>query len=188
MMDRRAFVGRLLEGRGDLMVVTGIGSATYDVAAHGDHALNFYLWSAMGSTAMVGLGLALARPDRRVCVITGDGDVLMGMGSLATIGVKQPGNLSLVVLDNRHYGATGMQPSHTAAGIDLAKAAEACRFTRVLAVSELDAADEVRGLLHGGQGPIFIHARVAADDQKRIIPSRDGIAIKQRFMAASGRA
>jgi thiamine pyrophosphate-dependent acetolactate synthase large subunit-like protein len=184
-MDRRKFVGRLLEARGDLMVVTGIGSATYDVAAHGDHALNFYLWSAMGSTAMVGLGLALARPDRRVAVITGDGDVLMGMGSLATIGVKQPSNLSLVVLDNRHYGATGMQPSHTAAGIDLAKAAEACKFARVLAVSELDSADEVRGLLHGGQGPIFVHARVAADDQKRIIPSRDGIAIKQRFMAAA---
>jgi len=187
MMDRRKFVGRLLEGRGDLMVVTGIGSATYDVAAHGDHALNFYLWSAMGSTAMVGLGLALARPDRRVAVITGDGDVLMGMGSLATIGAKQPANLSLVVLDNRHYGATGMQPSHTAAGIDLAKAAEACRFRRVRAVSELDSADEVRKLLHNGEGPIFVHARVEADDQKRIIPSRDGIAIKQRFMQAAGK-
>ena len=102
------------------MVVTGLGSSTYDVAACGDHPLNFYLWSAMGTTAMVGLGLALARPDRRVAVITGDGDVLMGMGSLATIGVKQPENLSIVVLDNRHYSATGMQPSHTAAGIDLA--------------------------------------------------------------------
>src|SRR5437899_8748960 len=107
-MDGRKFVARLLADRNGLLVVTGIGSSTYDVAACGDHPLNFYLWSAMGSTAMVGLGLALARPDRRVAVITGDGDMLMGLGSLATIGVKRPGNLSVVVLDNRHYSATGM--------------------------------------------------------------------------------
>ena len=184
MMDRRPFVAALLADRGDLLVVTGIGSSTYDVAACGDHPLNFYLWSAMGTTAMVGLGLALARPDRRVAVITGDGDILMGMGSLATIGVKQPDNLSVVCLDNRHYSATGMQPSHTAAGIDLAGTAESCRFKRVERVSAVDSAAAMRGLLHTGQGPIFIHAKVEADDQKRIIPSRDGYAIKQRFMQA----
>ena len=187
MLDRRQFVAGLLVDRGDLLVVTGLGSSTYDVAACGDHPLNFYLWSAMGTTAMVGLGLALARPDRRVAVITGDGDMLMGMGSLATIGVKQPDNLSIVVLDNRHYSATGMQPSHTAAGIDLAGMAESCRFRRVEKVAELDSAATMRTLLHMGQGPIFIHARVEADDQPRIIPSRDGYAIKQRFMQASAK-
>src|SRR4249919_3463240 len=128
MMDRRPFVAGLLADRSDLLVVTGLGSATYDVAACGDHPLNFYLWSAMGSTAMVGLGLALARPDRRVAVITGDGDMLMGLGSLATIGVKQPKNLTVIVLDNAHYGETGMQPSHTEAGINFAALALACRF------------------------------------------------------------
>src|SRR5215475_11835424 len=159
-MDRRKFVGRLLEQRNDLMVVTGIGSATYDVAAHGDHPLNFYLWSAMGSTAMVGLGLALARPDRRVVVITGDGDVLMALGSLATIGVKQPGNLSIVCLDNRHYSATGMQPTATAAGVDLAGTAESCKFRQVERVSEVAGAAAMRKLLHSGEGPIFIHAKI----------------------------
>ena len=187
MMDRRPFVARLLVERGNLMVVTGLGSATYDVAACGDHPLNFYLWSAMGSTAMVGLGLALARPDRRVAVITGDGDLLMGMGSLATIGVKQPGNLSIVCIDNRHYSATGMQPSHTAAGIDLAGTAKSCQFRQVEVVSGIERAAQMRTLLHAGQGPIFIHAKVEADDQKRIIPSRDGYAIKQRFMQASAK-
>ena len=184
-MDRRKFVARLLAGRGNLLVVTGIGSATYDVAACGDDPGNFYIWSAMGSTAMVGLGLAMAKPDRRVAVITGDGDLLMALGSLATIGVKQPKNLSIVVLDNGHYSASGMQPSHTSAGIDLAAAAKACRL-RVQAVSTLDRADELRALLHSADGPIFIHAKVDADDQKRIIPSRDGLAIKQRFMQAAG--
>jgi thiamine pyrophosphate-dependent acetolactate synthase large subunit-like protein len=146
-MDRRKFVARLLADRGGTMVITGIGSATYDVAACGDHSLNFYLWSAMGSTAMVGLGLALARPDRRVAVITGDGDMLMGLGSLATIGVKQPKNLTVIVLDNGHYSASGMQLSHTSSGIDLAGAAKACKL-RVEAVSTMDRVDELRALLH----------------------------------------
>ena len=184
-MDRRALVARLLDDRGDLMVVTSLGSATYDVAACGDHSLNFYIWSGLGCTPAVGLGLALARPHRRVAVFTGDGDVLMGLGSLATIGVKQPTNLSIVCLDNGHYSATGMQPSATSAGIDLAQAAAACQL-RIEAVSDLSRADELRALLHSGRGPIFIHARVDADDQKRIFPSRDGLAIKHRFMQAAG--
>ncbi len=108
MLDRRAFVRELLADRGSLLVVTGLGSPTYDAAACGDHPLNFYLWGAMGSAAMIGLGLALAQPARRVLVLTGDGEALMGMGSLATIGVKQPRNLAIVVLDNQHYGETGM--------------------------------------------------------------------------------
>ncbi len=128
MMERRAFVKRLLADRGDLLVVCGLGSPTYDVAAAGDHPLNLYLWGAMGGAAMIGLGLALARPDRRVAVLTGDGEALMGLGSLATIGVKQPANLAIVVLDNQHYGETGMQPSHTSAGIDLVARRPACKF------------------------------------------------------------
>ena len=110
MLDRRPLVKALLEDRGDLLIVTGLGSPTYDVAAAGENPLNFYLWAGMGCAAMIGLGLALARPDRRVCVITGDGEALMGLGSLATIGVKQPKNLSIVVLDNQHYGETFVVP------------------------------------------------------------------------------
>jgi thiamine pyrophosphate-dependent acetolactate synthase large subunit-like protein len=184
MLDRRDFVRRLLIDRGDLLVVSGLGSATYDVAAAGDHPLNFYLWGAMGGTAMIGLGLALARPDRRVAVLTGDGDMLMGIGSLATIGVKQPNNLAIVVLDNAHYGETGMQPSHTKSGIDLPAMALACRFRHARAVSRMDDADEVRTLLHEGEGPILVSARIGADDVPRVLPLRDGHAIKQRFIEA----
>ena len=184
-MDRRKLVAQLLVRRGSLLVVTGIGSATYDVAACGDDPRNFYIWSGLGCTPMVGLGLAQARPDSRVAVITGDGDVLMALGSLATIGVKQPKNLSIVCLDNGHYSASGMQPSATAAGVDLADAAKACKL-KVETVSDLSRAGHLRALLHTRQGPIFIHARVDADDQKRVVPSRDGIAIKHRFMQAAG--
>src|SRR5277367_1328273 len=137
MLDRRELVRQLLIDRGDLLVVSGLGSATYDVAAAGDHPLNFYLWGAMGGAAMIGLGLALAKPDRRVAVLTGDGEALMGLGSLATIGVKLPANLAIVVLDNQHYGETGMQPSHTMAGIDLVAVARACKFADARAISDL---------------------------------------------------
>ena len=184
MLDRRDFVRQLLIDRGDLLVVPGLGSATYDVAAAGDHPLNFYLWGAMGGAAMIGLGLALARPDRRVVAIPGDGDLLMGMGSLATIGVKQPKNLVIVVLDNAHYGETGMQPSHTHAGIDFVAMALACRFKHARAVSRIDEAAEVRNLLHTGEGPILIDAKISAEDVPRVLPIRDGHAIKQRFIEA----
>ena len=184
MMDRREFVARLLADRDGLLVVSGLGSATYDVAACGDNPLNFYLWGAMGGTAMIGLGLALARPDRRVLVITGDGDALMGMGSLATIGVKQPRNLALVILDNGHYGETGMQPSHTQAGIDLVATALACRFRQARAVADLAQAAEVRSLIHAGEGPILVSARIKRDEAPRVLPTRDGHEIKLRFMQA----
>jgi thiamine pyrophosphate-dependent acetolactate synthase large subunit-like protein len=184
MLERRDFVKQLLADRGDLLVVPGLGSATYDVAAAGDHPLNFYLWGAMGGTAMIGLGLALARPERRVVAIPGDGDMLMGLGSLATIGVKQPKNLAIVVLDNAHYGETGMQPSHTGAGVDFVAVALACRFRQARAVTRIGETAEVRRLLHAGAGPLLINARIKAEEVPRVLPLRDGHAIKQRFVEA----
>jgi len=184
MLDRRDFVKQLLIDRGDLLVVPGLGSATYDVAAAGDHPLNFYLWGAMGGTAMIGLGLALARPDRRVLAMPGDGDMLMGFGSLATVAVKQPKNLAIVVLDNARYGETGMQPSHTDAGIDLAAVALGCGFRKARTVSRIEEAADVRALLHQGEGPILINARISPDDTPRVLPIRDGHAIKNRFIEA----
>jgi thiamine pyrophosphate-dependent acetolactate synthase large subunit-like protein len=184
MLDRRDVVKRLLTDRGDLLVVAGLGAPTYDVAAAGDHPLNFYLWGAMGGAAMIGLGLALARPDRRVAVITGDGEMLMGLGSLATIGVKQPSNLSIVVLDNRRYGETGMQASHTAAGIDLIGIAKACRFADSRAAKIDRDVDDTLRLLHAGKGPLFTQIHVKTDDVPRVLPIRDGHEIKRRFIEA----
>src|SRR6516164_11076002 len=133
-LPRRDAVARLLKDRGDSLVITGLGSPTYDVAAAGDHPLNFYLWGAMGSAATVGLGLALAQPKRRVLVITGDGEMLMALGALATIAAKQPANLAIAVIDNEHYGETGMQASHTSMGVDLAEIARAAGFRQAVSV------------------------------------------------------
>jgi thiamine pyrophosphate-dependent acetolactate synthase large subunit-like protein len=184
MLDRRDFVKRILADRNDLLVVTGLGSPTYDVAAAGDHPLNFYLWAAMGGAAMVGLGLAQAQPDKRVAVITGDGEQLMGIGGLATIGVKAPRNLVIVVLDNGHYGETGMQPSHTTGGVDLPGVAKSCGFADAITVTDIADAARVRDLLHTAQGPILVSAKIKIEEAPRVLPSRDGHAIKLRFMEA----
>ena len=186
-LDRRAAMAALTQGRDDnLLVVPGLGSTTWDAAAAagGNDDRDFYLWGAMGGAAMIGLGLALAQPKLRVAVITGDGEMLMGLGSLATIGVKQPGNLSIVVLDNRHYGETGMQASHTASGIDLIAIAKACRFADARAAhTDLDI-DDTRRLLHASHGPSFTQVHVKTDDVPRVLPIRDGHEIKHRFMEA----
>src|SRR5262249_25331495 len=173
MLDRREFVQQLLIDRGDLLIVPGLGSATYDVAAAGDHPLNFYLWGAMGGTAMIALGLALARPERRVVAIPGAGDMLRGFGGFAPMGVKQQKTLVVVVPDNAHYGETGMQPSHTDAGVDFAAMALACRFRQARTVTRIEEVAEARKLLHSGEGPILINAKIKPADVPRVLPLRD---------------
>jgi thiamine pyrophosphate-dependent acetolactate synthase large subunit-like protein len=128
LLRRRDVVAKLLEDRGDMMVIAGLGAPAWDITAAGDHDLNFPMWGAMGGAAMIGLGLALAQPKKKVLVITGDGEMLMGLGSLATIAVQKPRNLYIVVLDNEHYGETGMQETHTGHGVDLAGMAKAAGF------------------------------------------------------------
>lgn len=184
-LDRRQVVAALLAGRGDLVVVSGLGSATYDVAAVEDHDRNFYLWGAMGGAVALGLGLALARPITPVAVITGDGDMLMGMGSLATVATQNPGNLSIVVLDNGLYGETGMQRTHTALGADLVRIAKGCGIAHA---SRASTAGEVAGIAAQLQGTAggarFFSVAVAADDHKRVLPARDGVFLKNRLRAA----
>ena len=165
-------------------MIAGLGSTAWDVTAAGDHPLNFPLWGAMGGAALIGLGLALARPERRVLVITGDGELLMGLGSLATIAVQRPANLALVVFDNERYGETGMQPTHTAHGVDLAAIAAACgfRLTGTLrAERELAAALPV---IRTAPGPVLYVAKVRAEPLPFALPPKDGAHLKDRFRHA----
>ncbi|HET9245468.1 MAG TPA: thiamine pyrophosphate-dependent enzyme, partial [Xanthobacteraceae bacterium] len=152
---RRSAIARILVERGDTLVVTGLGSPTYDCAAVGDHPLNFYLWGAMGSAVTVGLGLALAQPKRRVLVVTGDGEMLMGLGALATAAAKKPDNLAIAVIDNEHYGETGMQPTHTSAGVDLAGIALTCGFRQTATVRHVSELEAAVPMLHTAKGPVL---------------------------------
>jgi thiamine pyrophosphate-dependent acetolactate synthase large subunit-like protein len=183
-LDRRDVVARLLADRGELLVIAGLGAPAWDCTAAGDHPLTFPLWGGMGAAAMIGLGIALAQPKRRVLVVTGDGEMLMGLGSLATIGVQAPGNLAIVVLDNERYGETGMQASATAYGVDLAGTATACRFRRASVVrtdAELAAA---LGPIRSEPGPLLYQVKVRADKLPLALPPRDGAHLKNRFREA----
>lgn len=184
-LSRREVVALLLRDRD--LVVTGLGSPSYDVHAAGDRHDNYYLWGAMGGAALVGLGLAQARPERRVLVITGDGEQLMAMGSLATIVVAGPRNLSIVVIDNHHFGETGMQASHTGRGIDLARIADTCGFAETGTIRDQDEVERLRAdLSRVADGPRFFVVKVKADNPPRSLPSRDAVHVKNRFRAHLG--
>jgi len=185
-LDRRAAMRALLEDRGGLLLVTGLGSTTWDAAAVGDDDRNFYLWGAMGSAAMVGLGLALARPDRRVLVVTDDGEMLMGLGALATIGVQRPPNLAVAVFDNGHYGETGMQQSHTAESVELVAVARACGFRETFDVIDEIGLRDFAAQIHNAATTLFARIAIRADEPLRILPPRDGVLLKTRFRRAIG--
>jgi thiamine pyrophosphate-dependent acetolactate synthase large subunit-like protein len=186
-LERRAAMAALLADRGeDLLVVPGLGSTTWDLAAIGDDYRNFYLWGAMGGAAMIGLGLALAQPKRRIAVITGDGEMLMGLGSLATIGIQRPPNLAVVVFDNGVYGETGMQPSHTQNGVDLLAVAGACGIDPCMDVRDQAGLQELAGRLKTLRQTLFARVMIAAEEPPRVLPLRDGVALKQRFRSAVG--
>ena len=190
VLGRRDVVAELLKDRGDVLVVSGLGAATYDVFATSPSDNNFYLWGAMGSAAVVGLGLALSKPDTPVLVITGDGEALMGLGVLATIGVKQPKNLTIAVLDNGHYGETGMQKSHSSHGICINRVAESCNFANTSEISAMSEVQHLHDLIQSTdkQGPTLHRILVAAVNEERVLPTRDCVEIKNRFRAARGLA
>ena len=185
-LERRTAMAALVADRGDLLVIPGLGSTTWDLAAAGDDPRNFYLWGAMGGAAMIGLGLALAQPQRRVAVITGDGEMLMGLGSLATIGAKRPGNLAVIVFDNGVYGETGMQPSHTQSGTDLVAVAAGCGFKNCFEVRDDAGLNALAARLKTFTETLFARVLIAPEEPPRVLPLRDGVELKNRFRAALG--
>ncbi len=186
-LERRKVVPELLQDRGDLLVVTGLGSPSYDAMAAGDNDANFYLWGGMGSSITIGLGLALAQPERPVLVLTGDGEMLMGMGALATAGAKHPRNLNIAVLDNERYGETGMQLTHTAHGVSLAELAKACNFDRTDIITEMEEIGPFRQQMQSTDAGLrFAQIKIKAENLEKVLPSRDGVHIKNRFRAHLG--
>lgn len=165
-LDRRAVVARLLRDRGGTVVVSGLGSPSWDVAAPGDHPRNVYLWGAMGGCVAMALGLALARPDVPVLAVTGDGEMMMGVGSLAVVAAQAPANLAIVVLDNGEYGETGAQRAHTAPNApnraDLAALAAASGLHGARTVSTEAELEALAGEIPTtGAGPVFAAVTVA---------------------------
>ncbi len=183
-LRRREVVARLVENRGELLVVGGLGAPSWDLTAAGDDPCNFPLWGAMGGAAMIGLGLALAQPERRVLVVTGDGEMLMGLGAFASIAVQAPANLAVVALDNERYGETGMQATHTAGTADLAAVAVGAGIPAVGNVTDTIQLEAALPRIRAEPGPLFFNIKVRAEDLPLALPPKDGVELKQRFLRA----
>jgi len=187
LLERRSVVAALLEGRKGAVAVGGLGASTYDIAAAGDHDRNFYLWGAMGGAVMIGLGVALAQPELPVVVITGDGEMLMGMGSLATVGLQQPKNLTIVVLDNEVYGETGGQASHTGSNVDLVGVAKACGIKDARSVATMAEIGAFAASMQDvAAGPRFASIKIDSANLERVLASRDGTFIVNRIRGSLG--
>ena len=182
-LQRRDVVGALLRQRGDALVVASLGNPCYDVMAQGDRPDNFYVWGAMGGTVPLALGLALAQPGRRILALVGDGEMMMGLGSLATVAVQRPRNLSIVVVDNEHYAETGMQRAHTGRGVDLVAVARAVGFGQAhLARTAAELDQRIALLVGNATGELaFVAVKVGTEPAPMALPPRDGPYLRSRF-------
>ena len=183
-LRRRDVAKTLVAARGRLLVVAGLGAPAWDMTAAGDNDLNFPLWGAMGGAAMIGLGLALAQPKRRVLVVTGDGEMLIGLGALATIAVQRPKNLAVVVFDNERYGETGMQLTHTAHDVDLEGVARAAGIGVAGTVRDAAGLRKALPTILKAPGPVFYDIKVRAENLDFVLPPKDGAVLKRRFRKA----
>jgi thiamine pyrophosphate-dependent acetolactate synthase large subunit-like protein len=194
-LQRRPLVKQILKGADDnLLVIAGLGSSNWDITEAGDRPLNMPLWGGMGATVGMGLGLALAQPAKRVLVITGDADMFMSLGVLATVATQQPDNLAICVLDNEKFGETGNQASHTSprnngptnsgAGADLAMIARGCGIADSASVHTSDEVAPLVRDLRTGKGPVFRLVKVMVEKLEFVMPPQDGAHLKDRFRQA----
>lgn len=182
-LDRRAAIAHILRNRGDSLAVASLGNPCYDLMSQGDRPENFYLMGAMGGSAMLALGIAFAQPERRVLAFIGDGELMMGLGALATIAIQAPRNLSIVVIDNEHYAETGMQAAHSGHGVDLVGVARAVGFKSARLVRTQGELDEVAPSLVGEQATelAFVNIKVGTEPAPAALPPRDGPFQRSRF-------
>jgi thiamine pyrophosphate-dependent acetolactate synthase large subunit-like protein len=185
-IKRRPFVAALLKQRGNALVVPGLGSPTWDISAAGDSPDYLYSWGGMGLAVSTALGIALARPERRVLAITGDGEIMMGIGSLGVVADQAPANLGILVLDNEHFGETGRQHGLTGTRTDLCKVAEGFGIAKTMLVTEDAQLDALTELMFKTPGPTFAVAKIAITEDPWALPIKDGAAIARRFRIALG--
>lgn len=184
-LDRNEAVPRLVGRHEDFLIVAGLAGTARDLTFLSDDAPHVFAFAgAMGAAVPVGLGLALARPDRRVLVVTGDGELLMNVGSLATVAVANPPNLAVVCVDNGHYGETGYQKSHTSLGVDLERMAAGAGIRTTRTVRRADEIADASRLIREGNGASFVLMRVQPNESPPHKRDLDPTAEKLRFRDA----
>ena len=184
-LHRRDVAKQIHDAGGEkLLIVTGLGSTNWDFTAAGDCERIFPLWGAMGGAIPLGLGLAIAQPEKRVLVVTGDADTLMGLGSLATVAVQMPDNFTITVFDNERYGETGMQATATAHSADIAAIAAGSGIPVTATVREKSELDVAIPKMLKGRGPSVFVIKVRAEKLPFVLPPKDGAYLKDRFRIA----
>lgn len=183
---RRPLVAELLKHRGGSLIVCGLGSPTWDCFAAGDSPDYLYSWGGMGLALPTALGVAIAQPKRRVVCVTGDGELLMGIGCLGVVGDQAPTNLGILVLDNEKFGETGRQRGLTSNRTDITAVARGFGIAKTLTVTELSAVGELAELLFKAPGPVLAVAKIAITEDPWALPVKDGAAIAHRFRGAVG--
>lgn len=185
-LKRRDLIADLVAERDEnTLMLAGLGSPCWDLANAGDVAENFYIWGAMGGAAMIGYGVARVRPEKRVVVVTGDGDMLMGMGAFATIANHPVGNLAIVVLDNGRFGETGGQRTHTAGGVtDIEGIAKASGIPTTATIRTSSDVETLKELAFRTPGPVVAVAKILYEDLKFVLPANSGSYLKDRFRNA----
>ena len=185
VLDRRRAVPALIGEHRDFLIVAGLAGSAKDLAALTDDADHlFAMAGAMGAASMIGLGLALSQPERRVLVATGDGELLMNLGSLATIGVVNAPNLSIVCVDNGHYGETGYQRSHTGFGVDLETIASGAGVAVTRTVQSEEEIPEASRLIRDRNATCLVVVRVKPTPPPPYKRLMDPVACRHRFRAA----
>lgn len=185
-IQRRAFVSDLLANRDGALVVPGLGSATWDCFAAGDSPEYLYSWGGMGLAVPTALGLALAQPDKRILALTGDGEMMMGIGSLGVVADQAPSNLAILVLDNEHFGETGRQTGLTSSAANLIAIAKGFGIKQTMDVTDHGAVGDLAKFLFTTPGPVFATAKIAISEDPWMLPVKDGVAIARRFRTALG--
>ncbi len=185
-IERRPFVAALMKQRNGALVVPGLGSPTWDIFASGDSPEYLYSWGGMGLALSTALGVALALPKKRVLCLTGDGEMMMGIGSLAVVAAQAPKNLGILVLDNEHFGETGRQPGLTGKNTDLCAIARGFGIAETALITQAGQVNELAQLLFATPGPTFAVAKIAITEDPWALPVKDGATIARRFQDAIG--
>ena len=181
-LDRRVAVPKLVGDPSDFLIIAGLAGTASDTAKICEPKPNYFaLAGVMGGATTMGLGLALAQPTKCVLVITGDGELLMNLGSIATVAIMNPPNFSMVCVDNNHYGETGYQKSHTGLGVDLAAIASGAGIATVRTVTQESEIADASALIRQMHGTSFVLLKVAATDPPKLRRSLNAAWAKHRF-------
>jgi len=184
-LDRRDVMPKLFPEPDRVLMVAGLAGAARDVAAYTAEAPNLIaLGGAMGAAVSMGLGVALSAPGQEVAAITGDGELLMNIGALATVASMMPDNLSIVCIDNGCHGETGGQLGHTARRTNLALMAQGAGMPSILTVDTAQQLDDAARFLAEAPAPRFLWVRVMQGPPADYKRNWDLAACRLRFRTA----